>query len=159
VNTTSAVCCAPQDNWTNVQVLVPKTATASFSFPVFLFIYSSKKFRISPKFQAYFSKDFILVHWTISTRAQWPRGLRHKPSSPVRTLRSWLKSHSNHGCLSVCLFRVCVVLCVGSGLATGWSPAQGVLPTLYILRNCKGGQGPQKLYSNREIRVDSPLIY
>jgi hypothetical protein len=25
---------------------------------------------------------------------------------------------------------VCVVLCVGSGLATGWSPVQGVLPTV-----------------------------
>jgi hypothetical protein len=31
----------------------------------------------------------------------------------------------------VCLFCVCVDLCVGSGLATGWSPIQGVLPTMY----------------------------
>jgi hypothetical protein len=29
--------------------------------------------------------------------------------------------------ICVHLFCVCVVLCVGSGLATGWSPAQGVL--------------------------------
>jgi hypothetical protein len=29
------------------------------------------------------------------------------------------------------LIRICVVLFVGSGLATGWSPVQGVLPTLY----------------------------
>jgi hypothetical protein len=28
------------------------------------------------------------------------------------------------------LFYVCVVLYVGSGLATGWSPVQRVLPTL-----------------------------
>jgi hypothetical protein len=47
--------------------------------------------------------------------------------------------------MDVCvrLFCVCVVLCVGSGLATGWSPVQ-VLPTVYGLRNWKSGQGPTK---------------
>jgi hypothetical protein len=30
----------------------------------------------------------------------------------------------------VCLFCVFVVLCVGSGLATGRSPVQGVLPSV-----------------------------
>jgi hypothetical protein len=33
------------------------------------------------------------------------------------------------------LFCVCVVLCVGSGRATGSSPVQGVLPTVLGLRN------------------------
>jgi hypothetical protein len=39
--------------------------------------------------------------------------------------------------IDVCLrlFCVCVVLCLGSGLATGWSLVQGVLPTVYRLRN------------------------
>jgi hypothetical protein len=34
--------------------------------------------------------------------------------------------------MGVCvrLFCVCVVLCVGSGLATGWSLVQGVLPSV-----------------------------
>jgi hypothetical protein len=32
----------------------------------------------------------------------------------------------------VCLLCVCVVLCVGSGLATGLSPAQRVLPPAYM---------------------------
>jgi hypothetical protein len=40
------------------------------------------------------------------------------------------------------LFRVCVVLFVDRGLAKGWSPVQGVLPTVY--RNWKSGQGPTK---------------
>jgi hypothetical protein len=31
----------------------------------------------------------------------------------------------------VCSFCVCVVLLIGIGLATGWSPVQGVLPTGY----------------------------
>jgi hypothetical protein len=39
--------------------------------------------------------------------------------------------------MDVCvrLFCVCVVLCVGSGLTTGRSPVEGVLPTVYKLRN------------------------
>jgi hypothetical protein len=35
------------------------------------------------------------------------------------------------------LFCVCIVLCVGSGLATGWSPVQGVLPTVYRIKKLK----------------------
>jgi hypothetical protein len=46
--------------------------------------------------------------------------------------------------MDVCmlLFCVFVVLCVCSGLATDCSPVQGVLPTVYRLRNWKSGQGP-----------------
>jgi hypothetical protein len=43
------------------------------------------------------------------------------------------------------LFCVSVVLCVGTGLATGWSQGQDVLPTVYRLRNWKSDQGPQGL--------------
>jgi hypothetical protein len=41
--------------------------------------------------------------------------------------------------MDVCvhLFCVYVVLCVGSGLATGWSPVQGVLPTVYKIKKLK----------------------
>jgi hypothetical protein len=35
--------------------------------------------------------------------------------------------------MDVCLRLFCV--CVGSGLATGWSPVEGVLPTVLGLRN------------------------
>jgi hypothetical protein len=35
------------------------------------------------------------------------------------------------------LFRLCVVLCVGSGLATGWSLVQGILPTVYRIKILK----------------------
>jgi hypothetical protein len=51
------------------------------------------------------------------------------------------ESHLGHGCLVfVCMcafFCVCVVLCLGRGLATSWSPVQGVLPSGMIkkLRN------------------------
>jgi hypothetical protein len=45
--------------------------------------------------------------------------------------------------MDVCvrLFRVCVVLCIGRGLATGLSPVQGVLPTAYRIKKLKSGQG------------------
>jgi hypothetical protein len=48
--------------------------------------------------------------------------------------------------MDVCvrLFCVCVVLCVGSGLATGCSPVQGILPTVYRITKLKSGQIPTK---------------
>jgi hypothetical protein len=50
----------------------------------------------------------------------------------------WFESHSRHGCLyCVRLFRVCVILCVGRGLATGWSRVQGVLPSVYRIKKLK----------------------
>jgi hypothetical protein len=39
-----------------------------------------------------------------------------------------LNHTQRHACLCVLLFCVCVVLCVGSSLVTGWSLVQGVLP-------------------------------
>jgi hypothetical protein len=43
---------------------------------------------------------------------------KHEPSSPARTLGSWVRIPLK-GWMSVCVYSVCVVLCVGSGLATG----------------------------------------
>jgi hypothetical protein len=37
----------------------------------------------------------------------------------------------------MCLFCVCIVLCVGIGLATSWSLVQGVLPTVYKIKKLK----------------------
>jgi hypothetical protein len=51
----------------------------------------------------------------------------------LRSLESWdrrFESHSSRGCLCLRLFCVCVVLCIGSGLAMGSSPVQGVLPAV-----------------------------
>jgi hypothetical protein len=66
----------------------------------------------------------------------------------LRSLEGWdrgFKSHSGHGCLHcVRTFCVCVVLCVGSGLATGWSPVQGVLPTMYRIKKLKKWPRPNK---------------
>jgi hypothetical protein len=61
-------------------------------------------------------------------RSQWPRSLRHELSSLLGRWDCAFDSHSGHGCLvCVCVYSVCVVLCVGSGLATGWSLVRGIL--------------------------------
>jgi hypothetical protein len=69
-------------------------------------------------------------------RIQWPRGLRHEPSSPVRTLGPWFRIPLD-AWMSVCVYSVCVVLCVGSGFVTGWAPVQGVQPTVYRIKKLK----------------------
>jgi hypothetical protein len=43
----------------------------------------------------------------------------------------------------MCVYSVCVVLCVGNGLATEWSPFQGVLPTLYRIKKLKAAKAQQ----------------
>jgi hypothetical protein len=63
--------------------------------------------------------------------------------------------------VSVRLFYVCVVLCVGSGLATGSSPVQGVLPTVYRIKKLKSGQGPKNyrtIERERERENDLELV-
>jgi hypothetical protein len=64
-------------------------------------------------------------------RSQWPRGLSHELSSLARTLESWVRIPLEaRKSVLLRLFCVCVVLCVGRGLATGWSPVKGVLSTV-----------------------------
>jgi hypothetical protein len=48
--------------------------------------------------------------------------------------------------MDVCVYvySVFVILPVGSGLATGWMPVQGVLPTVYRLRNWKTAKVQQR---------------
>jgi hypothetical protein len=53
------------------------------------------------------------------SRSQWPRGLRHELSSPIRTLGIVGSNPTRGMYVCVLLFSVCVVLCEGSGLATG----------------------------------------
>jgi hypothetical protein len=57
------------------------------------------------------------------SRSQWPA---------VRSKWTVFARSNPTQVMDICVRLFCVrVLCVGSGLATGWSPVQGVLPTLY----------------------------
>jgi hypothetical protein len=60
------------------------------------------------------------------SRSQWPRGLKHKMSSPAQILGSLVRMPLESW-MSVCVYSVFVL---GIGLATVWSPVQGVLPTV-----------------------------
>jgi hypothetical protein len=51
--------------------------------------------------------------------SQWPRGLRHELSSLAGTLGSWVRLPLKVWMFALCAFILCVVLCVGRGLATG----------------------------------------
>jgi hypothetical protein len=44
-------------------------------------------------------------------RSQWPRSLRHEPSSPDRILGSWVRIPLEEW-MSVCIYSVFVLLCV-----------------------------------------------
>jgi hypothetical protein len=69
---------------------------------------------------------YVNNNYTELSRSQWPRGLRHEMSSRARTLGSWVRIPFKVW-LSLC---ISLCLCVGSGLATSWSPVQGVLQTV-----------------------------
>jgi hypothetical protein len=54
-------------------------------------------------------------------------------------LEHWVVGSNSTQGMNVCvnLFSVCVVPCVGSGLATGLFSVQGVLPTVYKIKKLK----------------------
>jgi hypothetical protein len=65
--------------------------------------------------QTYCYSYNLVSIYHLKCRSQWPRALRHELSSLARTLAS---NHTQgmNVCLRLCC--ACVVLCVGSGLAT-----------------------------------------
>jgi hypothetical protein len=85
---------------------------------------------------------FSSLQWHKS-RPQWPRGLSHELSSLARTQGSCVRI-SLKAWISMCIYSVCVVLFVGSCLATCSSPVQGVLPTVYRTKNWKSDHSQTK---------------
>jgi hypothetical protein len=79
-------------------------------------------------------KALVLCILIFTCRSQWSRGLRHEMSSPAQTLGSWVRI-TLEAWMSVRVSSVFVLSCVCSSLATGWSPVQGVLPTVYKIHN------------------------
>jgi hypothetical protein len=80
------------------------------------------------------------------TKCTWVDSSPADPSGLARSNTGNVGSKPTQG-IDVCirLFCVCVVLCVGSSLATGWSPVQGFLLTVCIgSMNWRSGQGPTK---------------
>jgi hypothetical protein len=77
-----------------------------------------------------------------SSRTPYPIYHSIQYSNRLCPLGHWdrgFKSHSKHGCL--CAFFLFVLSCLGSSLAIGSTPVQGVLPTVYRIKKMKSGQG------------------
>jgi hypothetical protein len=79
------------------------------------------KVLLSLKFCRIVIKLVVIMPTTVAARSK-----ACEPSSPDRILGPWVRIPLK-AWMSVCVFCVCVVLCVGSGFATGWSPIRGVL--------------------------------
>jgi hypothetical protein len=89
--------------------------------------WKSSYFKRRTKFSNISTDNFTIYLAYHSGRAVW--GMNR-----LRLLERWdrgFESYSRHGCVCACLFCICVVICVGSGLATSWSPVQGVLSTVH----------------------------
>jgi hypothetical protein len=73
-------------------------------------------------------------------------GARFKAWNVFARLNAGIMGSNPTQGMDVCvrLFCVCVFLCVGSGLATGWSPVQGGLPTGYWSKKLKKGPRAKK---------------
>jgi hypothetical protein len=67
--------------------------------------------------------------------------LSHEVFSPAWKLGLWVQIPIK-AWMSVYVYSVCAVLRVGSGLATGWSSAQGVLQSMYRIIKLKAGNVP-----------------
>jgi hypothetical protein len=77
----------------------------------------------------------LYCYLTENCRSQSPRGLRFEMSLPIQTLESWVRIQLEIR-TSFRVYCVFVMSCTGSGLATGWSPVQGVLPIVYNIVTC-----------------------
>jgi hypothetical protein len=76
------------------------------------------------------ARTLFTIPIIVEGRSRWPRSLRHK-----------LSSNPTRGTHCVRLLCVCVVLC-----ATGWSPVQGVLSTVYGIEKLKKRPSPRMSY-------------
>jgi hypothetical protein len=87
----------------------------------------------------------------------WPRGLKHVLCSPTQTLRSWFWFPPKAWRSVCCIYSVCVVLCVGRGLAMDWAPPSKV-------KKLKSDLGPTmscgaiNKYHSFFIRLYSPIV-
>jgi hypothetical protein len=82
---------------------------------------------------------------------------RHEPSSPARTLGSWVRMPLEEW-MSVCVYSVFVLSCVGSDLATGWTSVQGVLPTVYMIKGLKNRSGQMGCRAIYKVSVPAEVI-
>jgi hypothetical protein len=90
----------------------------------------------------------ILIHGL----SQWPAA-RSKIWTVFARSNTGIVSSNLTQATDIC---VCVILWVGGGLVTGWSPVQGALPCIG-LRNWKSGQHPTKGCRATDRQIDREI--
>jgi hypothetical protein len=86
---------------------------------------------------------YIFHRYIFQRRSQWPRGLRHEPSTPARTLGSWVRIPLK-AWMSVCFYSVFMLFCVQvAALRRAYPPSKESYRLCIGLRNWKSGQGPK----------------
>jgi hypothetical protein len=95
-----------------------------------------------------YSQNHMPTNTDHSGRAAW--GMNY-----VRSLERWNRefdSHSRHRCLYYVRLSCLCCSFLGRGLAIGWSPVQGVLPTACRVKKSKNRPRPNKwLYNNNNV--------
>jgi hypothetical protein len=99
-------------------------------------------------------KPHFCLHRTTNVNQQIKERKFVTVRSQFRPVTLFYADHSNTGVvgsnrisdINICmrLFCVCIVLCVGRGLAMSWSPDQGVLLTIHRITKLKKRPGPNK---------------
>jgi hypothetical protein len=74
-----------------------------------------------------------------AVKSRWHGGRAVQGLNCLCPLKHWDRDSNSTRGIDICfrLFCVCVVLCVGSGLATVWSPVQEVLLSVYKIHSCQ----------------------
>jgi hypothetical protein len=85
--------------------------------------------------------DFFFLNLSTLSQSEWLRGLRHELSSPAQTLGSWVRFPLEAWMFVYVYTMFVLAVC---GLATGWSPVQGVLLTKYSIKKLKRRPKPNK---------------
>jgi hypothetical protein len=125
------------DHWKfhNIDVLLSVLRSALDQLKFVIKKHCKSKYKGNP----YFCKEEIInkfsQNWTcriVLWRSHWPRHL--KTWTVLARSNTWIVGSNPTWDMNIC---VCTVLCAGSGLATGWSPVQGVLQTVYRITNLK----------------------
>jgi hypothetical protein len=89
-------------------------------------------------------RKWIVLYIKIFTFSIWngfssaPITVSVRPTARNFFAQCWdrtVESHSKHGCISASCVRVIMLSYILSGVATGWSPVQGALRTVFKIRS------------------------